>query len=287
LSGQVARERVELAEKLGIHERGAELDAALGHKLYAMAFEYMRAQPGAWLRLEATKLWDTLGNHAFIRDYDLFGERELLGLAAPVGLPFGVLLGLGVLGLWLTARAPEPESRALSLVLFGQLAAVLAANLLWFTSAQNRVPLAVPLAFAAGPGVVAIAKRVRPQLAAFMNDTAPAASTLGIAVAIVLCAQAFVPRLGTYRASSVHYYNLANVEEQLGDTDAALAHYRVAVTRSPTQPMFVLRLAHLARLTKHEAEAKQSFERLLHMPEASPAIRDAARTELQLLAAAN
>ena len=54
---------------------------------------YIREQPGAWLALEATKLWYTIGNHRFVRDYDVHGENELIGAVHQFGLPFGVLLG--------------------------------------------------------------------------------------------------------------------------------------------------------------------------------------------------
>lgn len=294
LSGQVFREREELAEKLGLQQTGSELDAALGHTLYAMALDYIGSQPIDWLALEAKKLWLTIGNHAFIRDYDLYGERELLGWISPMGLPFGVLLGLGTLGLVALWQKDEGEGkagqvadrarlqrRALCVLLLGQLLAVLAANLLWFTSAQNRVPLAVPLAFAAGPGLVATGKRLH--AAAFATYALRAASVPALALAMLVGGQAFVPRAGTYRPSSVHYFNLANVEEKLGDNQAALAHYRRATERNPKQPMFLLRLAHLARLTGHSAEAKRNFERVLQLPGAAEPVRSAAAYELRII----
>ncbi len=294
LSGQVLRERGEIARRLGLTETGAALDAAVGRTLYGMAFTFIREQPTAWLTLELKKLWYALGDHAFIRDYDLFGERELLGWLAPVGLPFGALLGLGVLGVWVLwqggGELEERElltQRALCLVLLGQLCAVLIANVLWFSSAQNRVPLAVPLAFASGPALVSIVRRSSPGTWLAQSAQLPAASTPMLFLACVLFSQALWPRMDTYRPSSVHYYNLATVEEQLGRTDQALTHYRVAAQRSPTQAMFLLRLAHLARLARHDAEARTTFEKLLQLPIVDPAIRAAAQHELQSLAQAH
>jgi tetratricopeptide (TPR) repeat protein len=100
----------------------------------------------------------------------------------------------------------------------------------------------------------------------------------------LLCAQAFVPRLGTYRASSVHYYNLATVEEQLGRNDAALRHYRVAMERNADQPMFALRFAHLSRLLHHDADAERAFRQVANMAKAPRAVRELAARELQDLA---
>jgi hypothetical protein len=287
LTGQVDLERDQLAQGLGITGQGRALDDALGRALYRRAFGFIVSQPGAWLLLEAKKLYCTLGNHDFVRDYDLFGERELLGnLPLPMGIPFGVLLALGALGLWILhteSRGNAPgalQRRALFWVLLGQLVAVLAANLLWFSSAQNRVPLAIPLAFAAGPGVLALAKRVGRKL---QTPWPGRASWTAVALCGLLCAQAFWPRMDTYRASSVHYYNLANVEETLGRGEDALAHYRLSVEHNPHQPMFRLREAHLARLLGKRERAEQALTRLSEMQDVPPDIRRAAAREQRLL----
>lgn len=306
LSGQVWHERRELAQRLGIdpHLRGVE--RAIGAALYARAFAFIRDQPGAFAALELKKLWYTLGNHAFVRDYDLLGERELLGAAHPIGLPFGCVLACGALGLGGLARtaraarkAPAEDrnrwrpQRAAALLtgLSGLMLSVLAANLLWFTSAQNRAPLIIPLAFVSGPALLALWSwgRARQPWRAQADGSHPAAgepapTALAVICAALLGAQAFVPRLSTARPSSTHYYNLANAEEALGRHDAALEHYALASERNPKQPMFWWRRAHLARRTGRIEEARYALRRMTALPDLSPELRRAAERERSLLA---
>ncbi|MGD8862928.1 MAG: tetratricopeptide repeat protein [Myxococcales bacterium] len=243
VTGQVFRERVELARKLGVDPAGrsaGQLDRAIGDALRARGMRYIAEHPGQWLALTAKKLWLTLGNHPFVRDYDMRGEREMLGAWHHLGMPFGLLLGLGVIGAAAVAgraareRPERARMAALLLILGGQFAAVLAANLLVFTSAQNRLPLSIPLAFVAGPGMLAIAARVRSTPRPAFRASLPA-----MALAALLTAQAFWPRTrDVNRPSSVHYYNLAAVEEALGRVDDAVEHYRIALQRQPDQPVF-------------------------------------------------
>jgi hypothetical protein len=298
LSGQVAREQVELAAKLGIHSRGDALDQAVGEALYARAFAFIREQPGAWLKLEARKLRDTLGNHEFVHDFDLLGERELLGWATPVGLPFGVMLGLGVLGLAWLVRKPgeaiaEPDANddahgdaahalrvGMARILAGQLLAVLLANLVWFTASQHRMPLLPVLAFAAAPALDALWTAAATRK---LHEYARPAQLCATAFALLLAAQAFWPQPQQSRPSSVHYYNLANAEELLQRYPAALEHYRKAAQRSPKQPMFLLRFARLARLLHHDAEARDTLQRLLAGSDLPAPLRSAAEAEMQAL----
>jgi tetratricopeptide (TPR) repeat protein len=223
----------------------------------------MRAEPAAWLRIEAQKLWYALGNQELVHDYDLLGERELLGDRLPLGLPFGVLLGLGALGLWALTRG-APGERQLCVVLLGQVCAVLAANLLWFTSAQNRLPLVVPLALAAGPGALALRAAL-----------ATRASLLAAISCTLLGAQAFVPRQARQQPSAAHYYNLANAEESLGQNAAALAHYARASERRPEEPMFWFRRAYLARRMQRFDVAGSALDHLERMPHLPAALRRA------------
>jgi tetratricopeptide (TPR) repeat protein len=288
LSGQVLSERRELGQRLRLDSHRADLDDAIGRALYARAFAFIRSQPRAWLGIQARKLWYLLGNHEFVHDYDWFGEAELLGHARALGLPFGVLLGVGLLGLCALA-AGSVEQRALCVMLLGQVGAVLVANLLWFTSAQHRLPLVVPLAFATGPGLCLAWKLVRPPSAL---DTAKLGRTgTGLRAAAVGCmlitAQAFLSRHASTRPSAAHYYNLANVEESLGQTSEALEHYARATHAAPEQPMFWLRLAHLARRAGQPEPARQALDRLSSLKGVAQPIRDAADGERRLLDSAS
>jgi tetratricopeptide (TPR) repeat protein len=287
ISGQVGMERAELARKLGLHDRDpGELDRALGEALSERALRFIRERPDAWLALLARKLWFTLGNHRFVRDYDARGEAELIGsgwhLAA---LPFGVLLGFGVLGLIallqraLRLRGERARLLSILLLLAGQLVAVLAANLLFFASAQNRAPLCVPLAFAAGPGALALLAAVRRAPHATWR-TGPYA----LAACALLVAQAFVPRSASAeRPSSVHYYNLAAAFEAIGRLEPAAEHYARAALRNPEQPMFHLSRARVLRRLGRAAEAEASLRALSSLPDVPEAVQAAAREELRAL----
>jgi tetratricopeptide (TPR) repeat protein len=287
LGGQVLAERGELAERLGL-AGVADPDRAIGTELYRRALAFIRDEPASWLKLELNKLWYTLGNHSFVRDYDLLGERELLGAAHPIGLPFGIVLGLGTF--WLARRARQRSDDAarmelgLCVLLLGLLGAILAANLLWFTSAQNRAPLYIPLAFAAGPALEWLWQRAR----TWRSDAAARADSRVLAAAALLAAlltaQAFVPRLEPQRPSSVHYYNLANAEEVLGRNESALAHYTRATEQNPRQPMFWWRRALLARKMGRTSDATLALDRLSALPNVPAVLRDAARREQLSLA---
>jgi hypothetical protein len=284
LSGQVLNERRELSQRLQLSSDLPNLDDAIGNALYARAFAFMRSQPRAWLSLEAKKLGYLLGNHEFVHDYDWLGEADLLGHARPWGLPFGILLGLGLLGLCSLAWGAQAE-RALCVMLCGQIAAVLAANLLWFTSAQNRLPLVVPLAFAAGPGACCawqlLVQLRRPST--YPRSGAGARLALAAIGCTLIGAQAFVSRRAAAHPSAAHYYNLANVEESLGRDREALDHYARAAQAMPKQPMFWLRLAHLAHRAGQPERARRALERLRDLPDVPAGIREAADHERRAL----
>jgi tetratricopeptide (TPR) repeat protein len=289
LSGQVGRERLELATHLGLTAADpAELDRAVGAAMRDRALRFIREQPGAFIALEARKLWLTLGNHRFARDYDVRGEAELIGGFHALGLPFGALLGLGALGVFVllgraaNVRGERAELTGILLIACGQLFAVLSANVLFFTSAQNRLPLCVPLAFTAGPALSALAEVVRRTPHPHFR-----ASPLSLAVAGLLCAQAFVPRSQqTDRPSSVHYYNLAAVEEAIGRLESAAHHYQRAALRNPKQPMFHLSRARALRQLGRTQEAAAALSQLAALPDLPPALREAAAQERALLEAA-
>jgi len=283
LGGQVYVERDELAARLGIHAQGADLDAAIGGALYRRAFDFISNHPFEYFLLELRKLWALSGNHAYVHDYDLLGEQEIEVAAFPFGLPFGIVLGLGSLGLFILYRRArearhDPTHAALCWVLYGLVFATLVANLVWFTAAQHRLPLYVPLAFAAGRALDTIARRLGRAL------PASALPIPACVVAALLCAQAFYPRVASPKPSSTHYFNLANVEEVLGRPEAALAHYALATERNPKQTAYWWRRAVLAQRMRRLDDARYALDQLLALPNLSPALRDAttaARKSLQ------
>jgi hypothetical protein len=100
----------------------------------------------------------------------------------------------------------------------------------------------------------------------------------------LLCAQAFWPRAATVeRPSSVHYYNLAVIEEELSRNAAAAGHYAQAAARSPRQPLFRLRWARVLRRMGSMPEASQVLTPLEADKGLPQALRLAVQTERALL----
>jgi tetratricopeptide (TPR) repeat protein len=274
LSGQVTEERGELAARLGLDPHAANVDHSIGAALYARGVEEIRRDPLRWLQLEGRKLWLSLGNAELTHDYDALGERELLGDLRPLSIPFGALLGFGAFGLYAAWRTRA--QRLFAVMLTGQVVAVLVANLCWFTSAQNRLPLVVPLALATASFSrwLRVTSRVR---------VVPQSWAVAALSCMVLGAQAYLARPEPRRPSSAHYYNLGNVEESLGLFEPALRHYQRACERNPQQPMFWLRLAHLARNMQRHAAAHEALDRLAAVPHLPEAFAEAIRSERSAL----
>ena len=274
ITGQVSEERAELAARLGLDPRARNIDHSIGAALYARAFNEIQRDPMRWITLEGRKLWLSLGNAELTHDYDALGERELLGDLRPLAIPFGVVLGFGAFGLYAAWRTRS--QRLFAVMLTGQVFAVLAANLCWFTSAQNRLPLIVPLALA----TAAFSRWLR---RASQTRAVPQSWLLAAIGCMALGAQAYLARPESKRPSSAHYYNLANVEESLGLFEPALKHYQRACERSPNQPMFWLRLAHLARSTQRHAQAHDALDHLAAIPRLPEPFAEAIRNERSAL----
>lgn len=283
LSGEVVNEREELVARLGIADGShADQAAAIGRALYRKSAEEMAADPGGWLWLELRKAWLMIGNDELSQDYDTLGERELVPWWAGRGLPFSVLMALGIAGALAVRRRArhEPEfavvARPWLWLLGGQAFAVIAANLLFFTSAQHRVPLVVPLAMLAGPGLALLFSA---------RDTRDVGriSLRRVAwiVLIVVCAQGAWPRLRRHEASAVHYYNLAIAYDRLGQQDTSLQAYDRALARSPDHPVMLLERASLHRRLGHLGPAATDLRRLATISPLPPWVARRAADEVR------
>jgi len=288
LSGRLGTERVELLEQLGVD---ATLDEraqarAIGDELYRRAFAWIGANPGAWLRLELRKLWLTTGNQQLTQDYDWLGERELIPWANRVALPFSVLLALALIGAAVVGRregeAPSiasgltPRWRpALAWWLVGQFTALLVANLLFFTSAQHRLPLVLPLVILAGPGAIAIVEQVQTR-----GRSKPARLALGWWIAALLViGQGMWPRLARTSPNSVHYYNLAVVQDEIGEPLAALESLDRAIELRPNYPIFHGERAHLRFRVGDLDGAERDLEIVFASPDTPRWVRDRAELD--------
>ncbi len=258
----------------------SDLHAAVDDALYTRAFAFMRDQPAAWLALTARRAWHALGNEERGDQYDLPGERELLGGAYHLGLPFGVIAALGLLGIAALLRSDAALSernprRAWSYAICGQLVAPVALLLLGFVSADNRLPAVVPLCFAAGPALAMLARqRQRVTLA----PRRPA-----LLVAAALCALAFIPRGASAAPDPWHHFHLAEVKRRLGDMDGAIASYGRAIDADPTQPRFLLSQIRLLRVMMAIGPAEHALHRLQCLPRPSRDLRAQIGNERKLI----
>lgn len=286
LTGQVGFERLELQQKLGLTGlSGGALDRAIGDTLYARTLAHLQREPVQALGLALRKLALCLGNAEHAHDFDRLGEAEQLGAVFQRGLPFGVLLGLGALGLVLlwragTADPPAVARRALCVFLVGQALAVIAANVVYFHASQHRLPLALPLAVG---GAAVFAVLARPGGLTTLRTRHAGACVL----ALLLGVQAFVPREPSppRAVTASHHANLAAAFETLGDDGRALGAYRTAVAKSPKRAILHLRMGLLLARMGHSAEAISAFERAQVLATRDPLIRDASAHELSKLRA--
>ncbi len=248
LSGDVGQERRELAQRLGIPAGSkAEQSAAIGAALYRRAWDEIVAQPGHWAHLEGRKAWLMLGNDELSQDYDVRGEQELLPWWVGRGIPFSVVLALGLAGVVAVARRTraDPEFarqwRPWKWLLGGQVVAVLGANLLFFTSAQHRLPLVVPLVVLAAPGLRLLAAR------GAHAGGSTRVRALAWAVVVLVLVQGLWPRERTREPTAVHYYNLAVAHVRLGQPGEAVTALDRAIARRPDHPVIVVERATLHR----------------------------------------
>jgi hypothetical protein len=303
LSGGVVHERAELVEQLGIEDvPEVEVPAEIGRRLYARAFEYIADQPGHFAWLQVRKAWLTLGHDEIAQDYDPYGEREMLPWSGRVGLPFGVLVALGFVGFVLrwpkktrpalvsVGDGPQPgqprgrDVRPWLVVLLGQVVAVVAANVIFFTSSQHRLPLVVPLAFVAGPALVGLWHGfVRGKESAVAPWPGRPRRWL-LLVAAALFVQSLWPRLSTHEPTAVHYHNLALAQDEAGSPRQALETCDRALERAPDHAVIRLQRARLARRLREYDKAKIDLDRIDQLTHAATWVRNQAALERQLLA---
>ncbi|MEM6295566.1 MAG: hypothetical protein AAGA54_30110 [Myxococcota bacterium] len=248
LSGDVSHERDELRQTLGVpasDDADTEI-AAIGRALYARAWEEITDDPGRWLWLEVRKLWLMAGNEPLTQDYDVLGEREMLSSSPRIGLPFGVALAFALFGIGPLRKAAGEDVVLWSLL--GLAVGTVAANLLYFTSAQHRLPLVVPFAVCVPSGVRAVRAAVQqrrwPAVVAFA----------------VLVAASFWPRSRRDAPSAVHYYNLSVAWVYVGQPSRGLQALDRALEIRPGHPVIRLERASMLRRGGAFARARTDLD---------------------------
>ncbi len=273
LSGDVTHEVEELSEEgASVIER----ERALGREMYARAWDDIAADPGRWIALELRKVWLTFGNDELAQDYDPWGEREILPWAWRHSLPFGLVLGLAVLGVREVRRGAHGRARLW--LLLGLAATTVIANLVFFTSSQHRLPLWIPLVVLAVPGGQAVAQAIRTR-----GEGLGRVDWIVLSIATVLAVQAFVPRTRTHRPSAVHYYNLALAWDRVGEPRRALGALDFALELRPNHPVIRLERATLRRELGYFDAARDDLAHIATLPDVPAWVRRQAATEMREL----
>lgn len=244
LSGDVSREREELRDVLNVPQgTDAEEISAIGGALYRRGLSEIAQSPGDWLWLEVRKVWLTVGNDELTQDYDHFGEREMLWCSPSIGIPFGVAIAFAVFG--------AGRLRGTGLVgwaLLGLVLSTVAANVFYFTSAQHRLPLVVPLAVALPGGVRALRQAARSR------------RYLILVAFALLVAASFWPRSRKTDPSAVHYYNLGVAWRYVGKPDLAIESMGRALELRPEHPVIRVERAKALRERGAFARAKADLD---------------------------
>ena len=222
------QDAIDLAE----NAMGRKLSPAeVSHYWFNKAAEFIRTEPGAWLRLLARKWWLTW-NAREVMDTDnieVYYEQSRVLRVLGCVLHFGVLAPLAMLGAWLTRR----EWRRLW-VLYGTVGLLVASSAVFFVFARYRFPVVPVLALFAGAGIVELLRILR----ARQGRTLVLAVLLTTATAV---AANWPVDIGEQLATS--HYNFGAAFRRQGRTPEAIDQYRRALQVEPTHVMALNNLA--------------------------------------------
>lgn len=271
LSGDVTHELDDVAAARLSDESPEQ---AVGRELYARAWRDIVGDPVRWFRLELRKLWLVIGNDELAQDYDMAGERELIPWAWPISLPFGVLLGLAVPGAVVLRRTAPALWIGRAWALGGLILATFAANLVFFTSAQHRLPLVIPVLVLSAPiiglFVAAVAAR----------SWAPLANLRGpLIVGALIALQALWPRTRRPAPPAAHYFNLALAYERVAEFGPAMAALDRAVERAPEHAVIRMERAVMRRRLGANEAARADLRVLARQSDVPIWIRERAAAE--------
>jgi Flp pilus assembly protein TadD len=213
------------------------------------ALDYIRTQPGAWLRLEARKL-ALLANATEMVDtesQESHAEWSMpLRVLGPV-MHFGVLVPLAVFGLCVTWR-----QRRQLWVLYAIAAVYALSTIVFYVFARYRYPLVPLLVLFAAAGVVRAQEYMR---------TRPRAPVSGaVAAAAVAAAIANWPLLSIDLMRAITETNLGSALYENGQLADAEARYRRALEIQPDYAPAYNNLGVTLRAAGRTAEAIRTYE---------------------------
>ena len=253
------------------------------------------SRPIRWAGFATRKVWFMLGDDELTHDHDWIGEARLLTL--PVrGLSFGMLLMLAALGACLSRdpttgadhSAPRVDGlKSAALAMSAAAICTVAANLLFFTSAQHRLPLIPIMALLAGPlyqrltsGAGSLTNVARARFEHLSASRCWRPRTIPVAVALALFV--FWPRTRQHEPIVEHDFNLAVAYERMGEPKIALSLYDRAHRRRPSSAVIHLRLLEF-RFRWDLPVSPREVEQVLHAPDAPTWVRTRARMLLSVM----
>lgn len=199
---------------------GRNLDAQGASRFYAdKAWSYLRANPGAWMRLWLRKIGYFFGPDEIpqIEDYNALRQQApVLYVAGIVG--FLLLMPLAFLGA--TARFAERRTRLLALAI---VAAGLVVHVVFFSTGRYRAALLPAFAVLAGWGTVALAAAIGTRAWKALVPIVPAAILFALA-----------PRYDRARAEAWGYHMDALRYTRVGAPRSAQDMYERALRIDPT-----------------------------------------------------
>jgi tetratricopeptide (TPR) repeat protein len=182
------------------------------------ALDYIRSDPGDWLRLLGRKLVLALNRVELVDTEDQYTHAEYAFVLRATGsvLHFGLLAPLACLGAWVA----WPRRRRLW-PLYAMVVVYGGSLLLFYIFGRYRLPLVPILALAATAGCVGLPGLVRRER--------PRALALGGGAVLAVAIVANWPVLDTRYMRSVSHYNIGNELVAAGDVEAGMHHYALAI----------------------------------------------------------
>jgi hypothetical protein len=219
---------------------------------------WLSGEPLAALRLLGLKLHHWLGSDELSTEYVLPVERDWTPRLRWLPVPFGVILGLALLGLreaW--RRAGTGDARA-PIALLGLFAASnLATVLLFYFSSRYRLPAVPALAVFAGGGAVAALAELRERRRG---------AWVWLSAAAILAAYSLHSWTNHLRdQAGEQIYNYGKVYHQRGLYPAAIARYQEALPYFPGRPSLHFDLGNAQQLAGDADAALRAYDRALEL----------------------
>ena len=233
--------------KYPYRETGAVSASGQQQSLMTRATETIANAPGDWFRLMGLKALQ-LGNGVEIpRNSNLYADRQYSNLltalvwSGPLAFPTGLLIPLGLVGLYFSRRQSQKHSLLLAFLL-PRVVFVLS----FFVAARFRVPMLPIIAIFASYGVL---YGVRTWCAG--QRSALVLPAIALVLLLIACNARRAPVADQHGA--YEFFTLAGTLAESGDQAAALAEFQKAVDTDPASPAANFLLgARLARSKQFE-----------------------------------